>query len=130
MRRTGSSPSCANLNPETLNPQPRNPQPLNCEDPRPHAWSMCASCFVLYYPVTCNPCRAVTLPNIGVPRRVTNPYEPHARFFLIKGSVEVVLDETHGVFAELREGSYFGENCVLGLSDQRPVSVLTLLFPD
>ena len=31
-----------------------------CEDPRPHAWSMCASCFVLYFPVTCNPTRAVT----------------------------------------------------------------------
>ena len=41
---------------------------------------MCASCFVLYFPVTCNPSREVTLPNIGVPHymgvphRVTYPY--------------------------------------------------------
>ena len=44
-------------------------------------------------------------------------------FFLIKGSVEVVLDQQNGVFAELREGSYFGENCLLGISLTRPVSV-------
>ena len=36
--------------------------------------------LALYFPVTCNPCRAVTLPKmgiaeyIGVPHRVTNPY--------------------------------------------------------
>ena len=30
----------------------------SCEDPRPHAWSMCASCSVLYF--TCNPSRAVS----------------------------------------------------------------------
>jgi hypothetical protein len=44
-------------------------------------------------------------------------------FFLVKGSVEVVLDERLGVYAELREGCYFGENCVLGLSATRPLSV-------
>ena len=44
-------------------------------------------------------------------------------YFLVKGSVEVVLDERLGVYAELREGCYFGENCVLGLSATRPVSV-------
>jgi len=49
-------------------------------------------------------------------------------FFLIKGSVEVVLDDKNGVFAELREGSYFGENCVLGLADHRPVSVRAMTW--
>lgn len=44
-------------------------------------------------------------------------------FFLVKGSVEVVLDSQNGVFAELKEGSYFGESCVLGISTHRPVSV-------
>ena len=34
-----------------------------CEDPWPHAWSICASCCVLCFPVTCNPSRAVTSPN-------------------------------------------------------------------
>jgi hypothetical protein len=52
----------------------------HCEDPGPHAWRMCAACFPsLYFPVTCNPSRAVTLPSIGallyigVPHRVTYP---------------------------------------------------------
>lgn len=49
-------------------------------------------------------------------------------FFLVKGSVEVVLDDKNGVFAELREGSYFGENCVLGLADHRPVSVRAMTW--
>jgi len=49
-------------------------------------------------------------------------------YFLIKGSVEVVLDDKNGVFAELREGSYFGENCVLGLADHRPVSVRAMTW--
>jgi CRP-like cAMP-binding protein len=44
-------------------------------------------------------------------------------YFLVKGSVEVALDERLGVYAELREGCYFGENCVLGLSATRPLSV-------
>ena len=54
---------------------------MTWEEPRPHASSMCAARFVLYFPVTCNPTRAVTLPNIGVPlyigvpHRVTYPYE-------------------------------------------------------
>ena len=33
----------------------------------PIGWSMCASNYVLYFPVTCNPTRAVALPNIGAP---------------------------------------------------------------
>ena len=39
-----------------------------CEDPRPHAWSLCAACMLLslYFPVTCNPSRAVTIPNMKV----------------------------------------------------------------
>lgn len=49
-------------------------------------------------------------------------------FFLIKGSVEVVLDDKHGVFAELKEGSFFGEHCVLGLSEHRPVSVRAMTW--
>jgi CRP-like cAMP-binding protein len=49
-------------------------------------------------------------------------------YFLIKGSVEVVLDDKHGVFAELKEGSFFGEHCVLGLSEHRPVSVRAMTW--
>lgn len=38
-------------------------------------------------------------------------------------ALQVVLDQKDGVFAVLREGSYLGESCVLGLSTLRPLSV-------
>ena len=46
----------------------RVPRGSYFEEPRLHAWSMCAACFPsFYFPVTCNPSKAVTLPNIRVP---------------------------------------------------------------
>jgi len=51
-------------------------RPPICEDPRPHAWSICASCCVLYFPVTCKPSRAVKSPNIGVPHYIGVPHLP------------------------------------------------------
>lgn len=44
-------------------------------------------------------------------------------YFLIKGNVEVEIDAQNGVYAELKEGAYVGETCVLGISDIRPVTV-------
>jgi hypothetical protein len=44
-------------------------------------------------------------------------------YFLIKGSVEVEVDGQNGVYAELKEGAYVGETCVLGIADTRPVTV-------
>ena len=41
-----------------------------CQDPRPHAWSMF---FFMHFPVTGNPSRAATFPNIDLFHQVTYP---------------------------------------------------------
>jgi len=54
----------------------------------------------LYFPVTCNPSRAVTLPNIGVPHyigvphRVTYPYSPMIPSVLAVANVKGVHNPT------------------------------------
>jgi len=54
----------------------------------------------LYFPVTCNPTRAVTLPNIGVPlyigvpHRVTYPYSPMLPSVLAVANAEGVHNRT------------------------------------
>ena len=54
----------------------------------------------LRFPVTCNPCRAVTLPNVGVPEcigvlhRVRYPHSPKLPYFVAVANVEEVRDRT------------------------------------
>ena len=46
-----------------------------CEDPRPHAWNMCAARFCSgISPIQIQPTRAVTLPNLGVPHHIEVPH--------------------------------------------------------
>lgn len=44
-------------------------------------------------------------------------------YFLTKGLLEMVIHEKLGLLAELKEGAYVGESCVLGLSETRQVSI-------
>lgn len=44
-------------------------------------------------------------------------------YFLTKGSLEMVAHEQLGLICQVEEGSYVGESCVLGLTDQRQVSI-------
>jgi len=41
---------------------------------------VCCMLLFLYFPVTCQPSRAVALPNIGVPHRVTYPYDSRRKW--------------------------------------------------
>ena len=68
--------------PRTYTPRvPRVPRPPNVLG-MSYIYHKLTSYMSLYLPVTCNPSRAVTLPNIAVPRcievphRVTYPYRP------------------------------------------------------
>jgi len=44
---------------------------LTCVDPRPHAWSMCASCF----------CPCISLSNIGVPQYIGVPHQVNYPYY-------------------------------------------------
>lgn len=59
------------------------------------------------------------------------PQSPHAKHRrsqtpepqIPKSQPQVEVDAKNGVYAELKEGAYLGETCVLGISDTRPVTV-------
>ena len=72
-----------------------------CEDPMPPCLELvCCMLLSLCFPDTCNPARAVTLPNIGIPHflgvplRVTYPYPPMLPSVLAVANVEGVHNLT------------------------------------
>jgi len=82
-----SEPLHISVKPSTRNPQPwtggrHTAPPSRVRIPGRMPGACVHHALSLYFPVTCNPTRAVTLPNIGVPlyigvpRRVTYPYQP------------------------------------------------------
>ena len=58
---------------------PRDSDSPQCEDPRPHAWRMCAAWFCsCISPIWIRTTTAITVLDIGDPHRVTYPSSEHA----------------------------------------------------